>query len=611
MTSRRTVRLTARGRAAVGLILGLLFLGAPALVLAAAPGTGFVEVCKAATGPGVSGSFTFDVGGRSVTVPVGACSPALEVPAGTVTITEVDQPGMVVTDISSSPSARTVSRDLGARAITVAVAAGDISSQTVVTFTNAFEVGQVKVCKVAGQGVTPETGFSFSVAGQALTIPAGPAPGGFCRAAGYFPAGTAVTVSEHASPGTEVSSITVAPSGRVSGHPDLAARTVTATVGTGITEVSFTNRSVQPATTTTTVSGPGPTTTTTAPGPGPTTTTPVPSTVPQATTTTVPGPGSITTTTAPGAGPTTTTPAPGPGPTTTTPVPSTVPQATTTTTPGPGPTTTTPGPGPTTTTPVPSTVPQATTTTAPAGRPTTTIPTSATTTTTLAGPTTPTTVRGGQLPSGPTTVPARPRRAASVPLALTGDRTAGLALFAAAALLLGLALVLASRSPRRASALAAPSRHDLDDDLDRALADPPFLALLSATAALALAAPAAGVRRMSLSPASVPPRPPRRPPRRRPAPWESTLPDPGGTPSAGADRPARSALRRPGGLPAPGGERAPRSYLTPPLGVAAQVKRRQVKSGAVWGLRRTSSPVAARARVSATRSLAGMRSPTR
>jgi hypothetical protein len=458
MTARRSVRLTAGKRAVVGVLLGLLFMAVPALVLAAVPGTGFVEVCKNAAGPGVGGSFTFDVGGHTVTVPVGACAHPVEVPAGTITITEHAQPGMVVTDISTFPGARMISRDLGARSVTVAVAAGDVSTQTVVTFANAFEIGQLKVCKVAGPGVATGTGFSFTAAGQAFTVPAGSPPGGFCRLAGSFPAGTGVTVNEHAVAGTEVSAITVAPSGRVAGQPDLAARAVTVTIGPGVTEVTFTNRAAPTPATTTTTSAPA--TTTTVPGGPTTTTTPVPSTTPQVTTTTTP-PGA-TTTTVPG------------GATTTTSTPGTVPQVTTTTTPPGATTTTLPGGGATTTTTL-SVPPPVTPTTRPTA-PATTVP------------------RVGR--PGPTAPAPAGAPAVRRPLALTGAPSALLLLLATLALVTGSALVRLGRVPTPVShgPLGEPPKPV--DDFERALADPFFLPP-PGTPALAVAAAggSSGLRR--------------------------------------------------------------------------------------------------------------------
>jgi hypothetical protein len=107
-----------------------------------APNTGYVQVCKVAgAGIPVGTNFVFSVGGTVVAVPAGpapggACGPILTVPAGPVVISETAPPRIVVTGVSTLPSAGLlVSSDLPARTATVTVAAG---GQTVVTFINVF-----------------------------------------------------------------------------------------------------------------------------------------------------------------------------------------------------------------------------------------------------------------------------------------------------------------------------------------------------------------------------------------------------------------------------------------------------------------------------------------
>jgi hypothetical protein len=105
-----------------------------------------------------------------------------------------------------------------------------------VDFTNtAGGVGLLKVCKIAGSGVTPGTRFSFSMGGTSFVVPAG-----YCVQNGLFPVGTVVTITEMFSPSALASAISVLPAGQ-QGTVDLAAQTVTATVGVGVTEVYFTN----------------------------------------------------------------------------------------------------------------------------------------------------------------------------------------------------------------------------------------------------------------------------------------------------------------------------------------------------------------------------------
>jgi hypothetical protein len=55
-----------------------------------------------------------------------------------------------------------------------------------------------------------------------------------------FPVGTVVTITEQFSAATVASAISVLPAGQ-QGTVDLTTRTVTATVGAGVTEVYFTN----------------------------------------------------------------------------------------------------------------------------------------------------------------------------------------------------------------------------------------------------------------------------------------------------------------------------------------------------------------------------------
>jgi hypothetical protein len=57
--------------------------------------------------------------------------------------------------------------------------------------------GRLKLCKVAGNGITVSTPFQFSAGGSPFTVPAGPAPGGYCVLGPTFPVGSTVTVAEN------------------------------------------------------------------------------------------------------------------------------------------------------------------------------------------------------------------------------------------------------------------------------------------------------------------------------------------------------------------------------------------------------------------------------
>jgi hypothetical protein len=104
------------------------------------------------------------------------------------------------------------------------------------------ESGLLKVCKVAGIGVPLGTPFSFTANGSApFAVPAGAAPGGACVVGPRFLSGTHVTVKEVGPLGYSVSNITVLPPQTVT--PTLGVNgSVTVTMGTGVTETTFTDK---------------------------------------------------------------------------------------------------------------------------------------------------------------------------------------------------------------------------------------------------------------------------------------------------------------------------------------------------------------------------------
>ena len=240
---------------------------------AAAP-SAFIEVCKAssATNPvPANGIYNFTVTGSAfsssktpLTVPVGECSGPIPVAGPTATITELLPPGVGVSAITavgySPPPTSTQenlleSFDLQTGTATVIVVppatAGDTSTQTLVTFTN-YEAppGQLKLCKVAGQGVAAGTPFNFTLPPSTASIPveAGPATeGGYCvEVAGTFQVGTAVTVTEtlpagYAAPAITVNGVSTPSTGCTPSSRAASPCSVVAVIGPGINEVSFTN----------------------------------------------------------------------------------------------------------------------------------------------------------------------------------------------------------------------------------------------------------------------------------------------------------------------------------------------------------------------------------
>jgi len=121
---------------------------------------GFIEICKNDSPVGsLSGLSTFTIAGQpgTVAVLVGACSPAIQLPDGFATITELPQPGATLLGVSTFPGDRLISFDATTDSAVVLIVAGDISTQTGITFTNAPVTG------------VPETGTGW-LFGLGLTV---------------------------------------------------------------------------------------------------------------------------------------------------------------------------------------------------------------------------------------------------------------------------------------------------------------------------------------------------------------------------------------------------------------------------------------------------------
>lgn len=241
--------------------------------------TGWMEICKDQCGDHkpLTGNFAFTVIdpnnpfwlGFPVYVPVGSpghpvCSPAFQVGAGNVDIYEGswfnNYSGLGVSKITAvgfnhplDPVDRLVSYNLPNKSAKVQVVAGDISNETVVTYTNCqYGTGQLKICKVAGPGIDVNTPFDFYLNiydgnfwgwGNAIkvTVPAGPAPSGYCVVAGAWNVGSRVDISEDTK-GAVVSNINVAPPDRLNNKSGGYANI---TIDRGTTEVTYTNIDAQ------------------------------------------------------------------------------------------------------------------------------------------------------------------------------------------------------------------------------------------------------------------------------------------------------------------------------------------------------------------------------
>jgi hypothetical protein len=227
--------------------------------------TGVVEVCKSAvTGSGLTGTYTFSITGAdgfsasTGPVPIGACSTAITVPAGSVTVQEGPLP-VDVTAISATSQGSNVltSSSLATGSAVVGVQAGDATKQSLVNFTD--DVTTLKLCK-AWDGPATTTGpypFTFGVTGVAgpagptagLSLAAGTVSTPNCVIVGQYRAGTQVAVTEGVVPGTKVESIAVNPTGNaVPGSLSTTNRTVTVSMGAGETVVTYVDEPAIPGT---------------------------------------------------------------------------------------------------------------------------------------------------------------------------------------------------------------------------------------------------------------------------------------------------------------------------------------------------------------------------
>jgi hypothetical protein len=221
------------------------FLVVPATVANAAAkprvsGPGTIEICKSAAN-GMSGkAFHFKLnGGSPITVAGGGCSGPMSIAAGTVTVVETATPGLQVKGINAN---HLVSKDLAHGTVVVTVKAGSTeATETLVTYTNqATPAIGLKVCKQTPAPTLVGDQFSFTEnGGPAFSVAAGNVGAPNCGPVTKFALGTTVDVAELATAGTHVTGITVS-DGRGS-NVNIASGTVTATIGAGVTVVTYTN----------------------------------------------------------------------------------------------------------------------------------------------------------------------------------------------------------------------------------------------------------------------------------------------------------------------------------------------------------------------------------
>ncbi len=227
------------GVVAVALLGGLTTIGIQTTAGATVIGPK-IEICKG--GP-VSGTFQFSIDQTTtVSVAVGTCK-GVSVTSGTHTVTEVKDPSGATTLKSIQIYLGTGTVNLATRTATVVVPE-TTNGEAGVRFANQPAIGQLKVCKVAGDPSIVGNSYSFTESAGGTTV------GPFAVTAGSlnplncsditpYQIGTAVNVAELANPTTQVSNITVTGGGQT--NTNLSAGTVTATVTSALTQVIYTD----------------------------------------------------------------------------------------------------------------------------------------------------------------------------------------------------------------------------------------------------------------------------------------------------------------------------------------------------------------------------------
>jgi hypothetical protein len=208
--------------------------------------SGALELCKSnANGmQGIAFHFTID-NGAPFTVTGGSCTSLLHVTSATGqhTITEIPAPNTTVANIDVSNGSPTTQNG---NSVTVTVNNdGTALNETRVTYTNAPPgPGTLKVCKQSPDVTLQGSGFSFTENnGPAFTVIAGRVGSANCDQGTTYQFGTRVNVHELIPTNVNVTAIDV--SNNRGSNFNLATGDVTATIGTGVTIVTYTDAPVR------------------------------------------------------------------------------------------------------------------------------------------------------------------------------------------------------------------------------------------------------------------------------------------------------------------------------------------------------------------------------
>jgi hypothetical protein len=215
-----------------------------------------LEICKDAADPQTVGNgrnpFNFVVNGSiDVTVNAGQCSFAIAVPAGTATVDELPSANFHVVSVSATGPTDDNRLLSGSNPVTVSVPFGGVGNETLVTYTNAVNTGQFKICKTSSEpqiigGVTFTFAWSITVDGATTSGTVGLTPGECSGLLATVPVvdssgnPVSVTVGEASTAGVYVNTIAYAGNGSL-----VSSNTATGwssfDIGIGVNSITYDN----------------------------------------------------------------------------------------------------------------------------------------------------------------------------------------------------------------------------------------------------------------------------------------------------------------------------------------------------------------------------------
>jgi hypothetical protein len=217
---------------------------------------GTVEICKDAADPQTLGNgsnrFNFVVNGSiDIAVNAGHCSFAIVVPAGTATVDELPSTNFHVVSVTATGPTNDNRLLSGSNPVTVSVPFGGVGNETLVTYTNAVNTGQFKICKTTSEpqiigGVTFTFAWSYTLDGIPTSGTVGLTPGECSGLLATIPVvdssgnPVSVTVGEASTAGVYVNTITYAGNGSLVSS-NTASGWSSFDIGLGVNSITYDN----------------------------------------------------------------------------------------------------------------------------------------------------------------------------------------------------------------------------------------------------------------------------------------------------------------------------------------------------------------------------------